>query len=776
MIIDFKGNGQGGEDPRVDQLIKDVAKKQDKLNNITEIPDEAIFVGKLNDEGQPIGGVVAVAEDGFVEIEASAFSVGKDGETYISVNGEGVGLNGNVTVNGSTVLTEASVKTINGESIVGEGDIEIKGGGADIKAGEGIFITEDSEGAKVISTSMPKNEIWYTSTTSGVVVPRYTSGYGANIISNTYVGGNGVVKFDGNITTIPISAYTSASTLTSISIPDSVTSIGNNAFSNCSKLKSVTIPDSVTTIGSAVFYSCSGLTSVEIGSGVTSIATSVFSGCRSLKSVTIPDSVKTINNYTFSGCTSLTSVTIPDSVTSIGTSAFQYCSGLKSVTIPDSVKTIANATFNQCSGLTSVEIGSGVTSVGNDAFKNVPTRGTLYCDEEWYNNLNSTNITNLGNVYNWTKVWTTKPLDERVDKLVTDVNTISGNVETLNEKVDDLQLYKFPNATIFGEPRIDNGQVSNFSVDNYLQFPFIVDFKGRSFELEFSFTTGPDVSQVRQYNIFDSNYGLAFAVRNRHFVLAYSTNGTSWNNEFVSTNDIGEDETYYVKIGWDSEARYFYSSYSRDKETYIDWVGESSTDAPYPRTIMIGRSWDGSNYFNGSINLNDAYLTIANKVVWQGMDDVGLATRASVSLDNINEDGFMMIAAVANEGIQLKTINGEELKGEGDIEIKGGSYQYVNEDTESKQLMLGDIPSEGDPMAGMAIDGNNGDVQILGMQSISLLGGNVNISNLDETSSISVSDGGVNIVGSANINEAPIVVQENFSYDPITKTLSIDFI
>ena len=40
----------------------------------------------------------------------------------------------------------------------------------------------------------------------------------------------------------------SASTIVSITIPDSVTSIGESAFYECSKLKSITIPDSVTSI------------------------------------------------------------------------------------------------------------------------------------------------------------------------------------------------------------------------------------------------------------------------------------------------------------------------------------------------------------------------------------------------------------------------------------------------------------------------------------------------------------------------------------------------
>lgn len=43
---------------------------------------------------------------------------------------------------------------------------------------------------------------------------------------------------------------------------ESVTSIGSWAFSSCSSLESVTIVESVTSLGRGVFYNCSSLTSI----------------------------------------------------------------------------------------------------------------------------------------------------------------------------------------------------------------------------------------------------------------------------------------------------------------------------------------------------------------------------------------------------------------------------------------------------------------------------------------------------------------------------------
>ena len=149
--------------------------------------------------------------------------------------------------------------------------------------------------------------IQYTSSDGNIVTPNKTKAFGANITNNVYINGQGIISFDGPITTI-----------------------GNEAF-----------------------YRCSSLTSVTIGNGITSIGEYAFYGC-SLTSVTIPDSVTSIGNEAFYGCSSLTSATIGDSVTSIGNEAFNYCTHLTSATIGDSVTSIGNEAFNYCTRLTSV--------------------------------------------------------------------------------------------------------------------------------------------------------------------------------------------------------------------------------------------------------------------------------------------------------------------------------------------------------------------------------------------------------------------------------------
>ena len=199
----------------------------------------------------------------------------------------------------------------------------------------------------------PNNEIWYTSFDGNVVTPYYKD-FGANIISNEYNNGKGVIIFDGEVTMISDYAFLDDLILESITIPGSATSIGEYAFRDCGNLTSVTINDGTTTIRTGAFYNCENLTSVTIPDSLTAIREGVFSGCKSLTSVNIPDSVTTIGESAFWGCSSLTSVNIGDSVTTIGEGAFYFCDSLTSVTIPDSVMSIRDGAFQYCDSLTSV--------------------------------------------------------------------------------------------------------------------------------------------------------------------------------------------------------------------------------------------------------------------------------------------------------------------------------------------------------------------------------------------------------------------------------------
>lgn len=274
--------------------------------------------------------------------------------------------------------------------------------------------------------------IYYTSSDGNIVTPYDTNVFGANIVSNNYIDGQGIISFNGPVTKIGNQAFLNCANLTSVTIPDSVTNIGEltfqsctgltsvtignsvteigrYAFYNCTRLTSITIPDSVTKIGYVAFKSCTGLTSVTIGDGVTSIGNEAFEGCTSLKEFkgkfaedngrcliidgvlnafaldcgvtqyTIPESVTTIKDSAFSKCTRLTNIIIPNSVTTIKDSAFNQCTNITSVTIGDSVTTIGYGAFYNCNKLTSITIPDSVTKIGNQAFYFCSRLKSVYC-------------------------------------------------------------------------------------------------------------------------------------------------------------------------------------------------------------------------------------------------------------------------------------------------------------------------------------------------------------------------------------------------------------
>lgn len=236
-----------------------------------------------------------------------------------------------------------------------------------------------------------------------------------------------------------------------------------------------------------------------------------------------------------------------------------------------------------------------------------------------------------------------------------------ADLEPIEEHIRELELYKTPNATIVGDPTINNGQISNFSTSNYLKFPFLVNFGENAFEINMEFTTGSNVTN--QENIFDSDYGLAFAIRNGKFVIAISTNGTSWDlGESVGSHTITPNTTYYVKLSWNKLV--YKLSYSLDGgTTYIDDITKTAAVSPYPKQIYIGVGENFatvSNFFGGIINLNRANVYINGKLHWQGMDDVGLETRLDTSLSNVDDSGIIIIKNLA-ENVCLSYDGEQEL-------------------------------------------------------------------------------------------------------------------
>lgn len=258
-------------------------------------------------------------------------------------------------------------------------------------------------------------------------------------------------------------------------------------------------------------------------------------------------------------------------------------------------------------------------------------------------------------------VATTTNVSTAVSNHNNDANAHDGikqDVSNLQAKVEQIELFKFPNAIIRGTPTIQNGQISDFSTVSYLQFPFLIDFQDNAFQVDFCFTTSTNVQT--QQNIIDSNFGIALAIKDGKGLMAISSNGTGWNiGSAVGTIAIQPNTTYYARLLWNKLQ--YKTLLSTDGQTYTQDMVLTGATRPYPRTAFIGgcnqeETGHTPHPFLGTINMNKAYLYINNQLIWQGMDDAGLSTRADVSLNNLDAEGEARFTAKQDVISDLETI------------------------------------------------------------------------------------------------------------------------
>ena len=127
--------------------------------------------------------------------------------------------------------------------------------------------------------------------------------------------------------------------------------IAPKAFSSASFLKSVIVPDSVTSVGAAAFEYCEQLTEIVLPRNLKIIDYNTFRFCTSLRKLELPAKAAVIRSFAFSRCNALEEITLPEMLCVIYNGAFEDCTGLRTVRFPDSEVTILGKAFGNCPSL-----------------------------------------------------------------------------------------------------------------------------------------------------------------------------------------------------------------------------------------------------------------------------------------------------------------------------------------------------------------------------------------------------------------------------------------
>lgn len=183
----------------------------------------------------------------------------------------------------------------------------------------------------------------------------------------------GIVNMNVPIGVIEIesSAFTHATKMKKITLPDTLKTIDSGAFEKAISLEDISLPDSVTSIGQRCFCDTSALKEIKLSESLTTIPYQCFQRS-GIERIVFPASVKTIDGYAFHNCYYLKEINLPDTITSISNYAFYNTEKTESIRFSNNITTIPQYSFYKCGSanniIKSLIIPENVTSIGNYAF------------------------------------------------------------------------------------------------------------------------------------------------------------------------------------------------------------------------------------------------------------------------------------------------------------------------------------------------------------------------------------------------------------------------
>ena len=155
-------------------------------------------------------------------------------------------------------------------------------------------------------------------------------------------------------------------------LPAATRGIGQAAFAGCLSLATIELPETLRIIGPYAF-SGSGLTTIVVPDSVSALGEGAFSRYMKLTSAEVRS--PQVGDYAFLGDSCLASVTLADAVTTLGKGAFSGCSALQQLSLGEasSLSTIGDEAFIG-SGISTLDFMAlpALTTIGNYAFAGTP--------------------------------------------------------------------------------------------------------------------------------------------------------------------------------------------------------------------------------------------------------------------------------------------------------------------------------------------------------------------------------------------------------------------
>ena len=261
-----------------------------------------------------------------------------------------------------------SVRVDGGTALVSGGSSRVGGGGMQLRRNRlrlGLVLLVSLVGLLSVGVG---------SASAVTTTPACDGGGTFTIIDNVVTGNTsctGTVTIPNTVTSIAGTAFPTSPLVTAVvfASPSIVASIGNQAFSSATGLSSITIPASVTAIGTGAFGGTTSLTSISVDGANPNY--------KDTDGVVFNRNGTTLVAYPSGNAR--TAYTTPSGVTSIYGEAFRFASRLTSVTIGSGVTTIGGAAFYNNGSLVRVDFeGLSAPTVGADQFYGAGAGATAY--------------------------------------------------------------------------------------------------------------------------------------------------------------------------------------------------------------------------------------------------------------------------------------------------------------------------------------------------------------------------------------------------------------